>query len=119
MIQTSTLIPRSLTPIDFYWERGGRLSLTLKGRLLDLGEGTNISIHLNKLFLPLFTCYRVCPGKDLAENTIWITIVSMFYAFKISSAIDKDGKQIPIDTQHSEHSVRYVFLLVIPIINHS
>ncbi|PAV19443.1 cytochrome P450 [Pyrrhoderma noxium] len=50
---------------------------------------------------------RVCPGKDLAENTIWITIVSMFYAFKISPATDKDGKQIPIDTHHSEHSVRH------------
>ncbi|KAF8970728.1 cytochrome P450 [Flammula alnicola] len=50
---------------------------------------------------------RECPGQDIAENTIWIAIVSLFYAFKITPAVDEDGKEIPIDCTHSEHSVRH------------
>jgi len=50
---------------------------------------------------------RACPGQEIAENTIWITIVSMFYAFKISPVVGENGLEIPIDTSHSEHSVRH------------
>ncbi|EJD00109.1 cytochrome P450 [Fomitiporia mediterranea MF3/22] len=50
---------------------------------------------------------RACPGKDIAENTIWITIVSIFYAFKLTPAVDENGVEIPIDRQLSEHSVRH------------
>jgi len=58
---------------------------------------------------------RACPGQELAENTIWITIVSLFYAFKITPALDDQGNEIPIDNRHSEHSVRYV---VHPLFDH-
>ncbi|KZT64789.1 cytochrome P450 [Daedalea quercina L-15889] len=50
---------------------------------------------------------RVCPGKDFSENHVWITISSLFYAFKISPAIDKNGEEIPIDLSFFEHSIRH------------
>ncbi|KAG6907101.1 hypothetical protein DXG01_010514 [Tephrocybe rancida] len=50
---------------------------------------------------------RACPGKDIAENTIWIAIVSMLYSFKITPAHDENGDAIPIDNKHTEHSVRH------------
>lgn len=44
----------------------------------------------------------------MAENTIWIAIASIFYAFRITQALDDNGNAIPIDmvNSHSEHSVR-------------
>ncbi|KAF8484314.1 cytochrome P450 [Gautieria morchelliformis] len=51
--------------------------------------------------------HRACPGMEIAENTIWITIVSMFFAFKITPGFDATGKAIPIDSKHTEHSVRH------------
>lgn len=50
---------------------------------------------------------RICPGKDLAENHLWITIASMFYAFKITPAVNDKGEKIPIDLEFSEHSIRH------------
>ncbi|KAF8509044.1 cytochrome P450 [Gautieria morchelliformis] len=50
---------------------------------------------------------RACPGMEIAENTIWIAIVSMFFVFKITPGFDATGKAIPIDSKHTEHSVRH------------
>lgn len=49
----------------------------------------------------------VCPGKDFSENHVWITIASLFYAFKITPAVDENGNEIPIDLSFFEHSIRY------------
>ncbi|KAF8170735.1 cytochrome P450 [Mycena galopus ATCC 62051] len=45
---------------------------------------------------------RLCPGADLAENTLWATIVSIFFAFRITPAHDPAGKEIPIDLEYDE-----------------
>ncbi|KAI0088547.1 cytochrome P450 [Irpex rosettiformis] len=50
---------------------------------------------------------RICPGKDIAENTMWITIACMFYAFKITSELDKEGNPLPVDLEYEEFSVRH------------
>ncbi|KAI0731821.1 cytochrome P450 [Fomitopsis betulina] len=50
---------------------------------------------------------RVCPGKDFSENHVWITIASLFYAYKITHALDENGKEIPIDLSFFEHSIRH------------
>ena len=50
---------------------------------------------------------RICPGKDIAENTMWICIASIFYAFKITPELDKDGNPLPVDLEYEEFSVRY------------
>lgn len=31
----------------------------------------------------------------------------MFYSFKITPGLDENGKEVPIDNRHTEHSVRY------------
>lgn len=50
--------------------------------------------------------HRICPGMDLAENTLWIGIASIFYAFKISPELDAAGKPVPVDLEYRENSVR-------------
>ncbi|KAI0083867.1 cytochrome P450 [Irpex rosettiformis] len=50
---------------------------------------------------------RICPGKDFAENSLWITVASIFYAFKISPAVDDKGVPITIDLEYREHGVRH------------
>ena len=68
------------------------------------------SPSLLDLFLMFVSYLRRCPGVDMAENTIWIAIASIFYAFRITQALDDNGNAIPIDmvNSHSEHSVRWV-----------
>ena len=51
---------------------------------------------------------RVCPGKDLAENTVWAMVASLFHAFRITPARDANGREIPIPNEFEEHAVRYV-----------
>lgn len=51
---------------------------------------------------------RICPGKDLAENTVWAMIANLFHAYRITPAVDEEGKAIPIPTEFEEHAVRCV-----------
>ncbi|CAZ82488.1 unnamed protein product [Tuber melanosporum] len=37
---------------------------------------------------------RICPGKQLAENSLFITITRVLWAFNISKATDKHGQEI-------------------------
>ena len=55
---------------------------------------------------------RVCPGNDLAENTMWAMIANMFYVFHITPAADENGVEIPLPTDFEEHAVRCVFAFV-------
>lgn len=38
---------------------------------------------------------------------MWIVIASIFYAFKITPELDKDGNPLPVDLEYEEFSVRY------------
>jgi hypothetical protein len=47
----------------------------------------------------LFPCFtqgrRICPGKQLAENSLFISIIRVLWAFNISKVIDpKTGQEI-------------------------
>ncbi|KAJ7252519.1 cytochrome P450, partial [Mycena rebaudengoi] len=35
---------------------------------------------------------RVCPGRHMAQSTLWITVVSLLAVFNITKAIGEDGK---------------------------
>ncbi|KAI0757928.1 hypothetical protein C8Q74DRAFT_288559 [Fomes fomentarius] len=52
---------------------------------------------------------RICPGKDLAENSVWAMIANLFHVFRIAPAVDAEGKAIPILTEFEEHAVRCVW----------
>ncbi|KAH7887275.1 cytochrome P450 [Phlebopus sp. FC_14] len=51
---------------------------------------------------------RICPGKDTAENLVWSTITSIFYAFKVAPARDANGDQVPVDLEYIERTVRHL-----------
>ncbi|KAF7372815.1 Cytochrome P450 [Mycena sanguinolenta] len=40
---------------------------------------------------------RVCPGRQISDSTLWITIVTMLYVFDIRKAIGPDGQPIEPD----------------------
>ncbi|KAI0757953.1 cytochrome P450 [Fomes fomentarius] len=50
---------------------------------------------------------RICPGKDLAENTVWAMVANLFHVYRITPAVDEEGKAIPIPTEFEEHAVRH------------
>jgi len=39
---------------------------------------------------------RICPGKQMAENSVFIAIASILACFTIEHRMDKDGRPIPI-----------------------
>jgi len=48
---------------------------------------------------------RVCAGKMMADNTIYISIASILAAFDISSPIGQDGKPVPPPGEYSVTSI--------------
>ncbi|KAG9318320.1 cytochrome P450 [Chiua virens] len=44
---------------------------------------------------------RVCPGRSIADSTVWIAMVSILYAFKIKKPVDEHGKELDFDPSFS------------------
>jgi len=44
---------------------------------------------------------RICPGRGLAENSVFLMTASIISAFDIEPAVDQIGVKIPIDVQYS------------------
>jgi len=42
---------------------------------------------------------RICPGRYMVENTIFIAISSILHTFKIERATDEMGREIPISVK--------------------
>jgi len=42
---------------------------------------------------------RICPGRHLAEASVWIVMVTMLATLNISRAIGDDGKEIIPDVE--------------------
>ncbi|GAB7349163.1 hypothetical protein MBLNU459_g8100t1 [Dothideomycetes sp. NU459] len=40
---------------------------------------------------------RICPGMHLAENSLYITLAKILWAFEIHAPLGKDGKEEPVD----------------------
>ena len=43
---------------------------------------------------------RICPGRYMALDSIWITIVRVLALFEIHKAVDDDGKEITPDGEY-------------------
>jgi len=55
-----------------------------------------------KDFLPAFGFgRRICPGRYMVENTLFIVISSMLHTFKIERAKDEMGREIPISRKYT------------------
>ncbi|TFY77965.1 hypothetical protein EWM64_g6046 [Hericium alpestre] len=50
---------------------------------------------------------RICPGQDLAEATVWITIASFLVVYRISPAKDVEGNDIPVEIAFSDGIASY------------
>ncbi|KAJ7251375.1 cytochrome P450 [Mycena rebaudengoi] len=54
---------------------------------------------------------RVCPGRHMAQSTLWITVASLLAVFNITKAIGKDGKILEPSYEYHSAIVSYVFKL--------
>ena len=46
---------------------------------------------------------RVCPGMHLAENSLYITLAKILWAFDIRAPVDANGKEEPVDVSDSAY----------------
>jgi hypothetical protein len=83
---TSLSFNRSLRPVPALYEcqRGHSLPSN------PVNSGIGIRIIMISFFL------RICPGRYIAFDTIWLAIASLVAAFDMSTTTDsKTGKQVP------------------------
>jgi hypothetical protein len=65
-------------------------------------------VHMNPFttFLICSFVHRICPGRHLADTTLWIAIASVLATLTISKAKDKDGNDITPKLQFSSGIVK-------------
>ena len=65
-----------------------------RGELLSGPVETNQAGHVSFGF-----GRRICVGKDLVANTLFISIARMLWTANLERARDKDGKEVAVDTE--------------------
>lgn len=83
------------------------LNLTLKFSVT--GEGTKL---LDLFLLPTtayFISSRVCPGKFIAESSLWMAVMSILAVFNIEHEIGPNGDRIPPKAEYCSGVLRFVF----------
>ncbi|KAJ4485419.1 cytochrome P450 2 Le.CYP2 [Lentinula aciculospora] len=50
---------------------------------------------------------RVCAGRYMADNTVWLTIASVLATFTLSKAKDGKGNEIDIPEEYTSHMFRH------------
>lgn len=97
-------------PIDIFpRSKVGPESLSLLDSL-GLVEGKFLTPYalLNPRTIHTLTITRICPGRHLASNSVWISIASILATFEISKAKDANGKEIHPDPEFTTGIVWYV-----------
>lgn len=66
---------------------------------LVLEEGQEESLVSNVLRDSTITFFgfRICPGRHMAINSVWMAVVSVLATFKISKAKDAQGNEITVE----------------------
>jgi len=57
---------------------------------------------------------RLCPGRWLAQDNIWIAVVSVLSVYNISAATDDKGFPIVPSVEYTEGQIRYNTALLKP-----
>lgn len=61
---------------------------------------------------PTVACFgfgrRICPGRWLARESVWIAITSLLSVYQFDKAIGPDGKPIVPEEVYSSGTIRYV-----------
>jgi len=50
---------------------------------------------------------RVCPGRYMADNTVWLTIASVLATFNLGKAKDADGNEIAVTGEFTNTFFRH------------
>lgn len=70
-----------------------------------MGEGDKGQQHLSPMD-PLSVAFgygrRVCPGRNMAEAQVWISIASILSVFDISPALDGMGRPIEVKPEFTK-----------------
>jgi cytochrome P450 len=66
--------------------------LNERGELIPGPVETNLAGHVTFGF-----GRRICVGKELAADSLFITTASMLWAANFQRALDKSGKEMPLD----------------------
>ena len=53
---------------------------------------------------------RICPGRYMAVDSMWIAIASVLALFEIKKAVDEDGREITPDGEYIRGFLWYVAL---------
>ena len=77
-----------------------------------LVEGERISDYR----IQLDVLCRVCPGKELALNSLFIVMATVIATLDISKAKDDHGHEIEPQCDYTPSMVRYVFQYMLPVI---
>lgn len=56
----------------------------------------------------LFSSLRICPGRHLAEASVWIVVASILAVFDISAEKDAQGRDIVPEVAFTNAITRYV-----------
>jgi hypothetical protein len=56
--------------------------------------------------VPLLTYIRLCPGRYLALNGLWIMAASMIAVFDIYKDLDKNGEPIEPKVEYTDGTTR-------------
>ncbi|KAF8147599.1 cytochrome P450 [Mycena galopus ATCC 62051] len=103
------LIPKNTTVIPNIWSLSRAPDPDYPPEIFSPERFLDTS-RLYKPLSPLEYCFgfgrRICPGRGLAENSIFLLAASIISSFDITPAFDGNGIKIPIDVQYSSGLVR-------------
>lgn len=75
-----------------HWRRLGLMTRLLWFLVSDAG---GINVKITFAWFANFWCYRICPGRFLADANAWLIIANILAVYDIMPAIDpKTGKEI-------------------------
>ena len=50
--------------------------------------------------------HRICPGKHLAMNSLWIAMAQLLATYTIAKPLDEDGKEVDPEVKYTPGLVR-------------
>jgi hypothetical protein len=79
--------------------------MTPSALVLVSDEGKTSSVGIRSIHLQLG---RVCPGRHMADATVWASIASLLSVFDFKKARDAEGNEINITAMFSDAAIRQV-----------
>lgn len=64
--------------------------------------------RLTGVLLSIDVLGRLCPGRKLADHTLWLAIVTVLAVLDINKAHDADGNEIMPEAAFVSGGIRYV-----------